>query len=368
MRGAALTTIAVAAGGTGGHLFPAAATAAALREAGAHVVLLTDARTAERAATAFPGIEIEVIPGAGIAGRGVIRGTTAMLGMARGTLVARVRMKARNVRAVVAFGGYPSVPPVLAARSLGLRIVLHEANGVLGRANRALARFADLVALALPGTERVPPGVATERVGTPVRESVLRAVTPYAPPCDEFRLLVLGGSLGARALATTVPAALAALAPASRGRIRLTLQARADDLDAARAALAAAGIEAEIAPFFPDVAERYAAAHLVIARAGASTVAELAAVGRPSLLVPLPNAIDDHQSANARRLSEAGAGWLVPQDRFTADTLAERLASLLADPGPLLRMAAQAASLAQPEAAQALALRSLALVTQGARP
>ena len=348
----------IAAGGTGGHFFPAEALAAELARRGQRIALLTDARSGGLASPAFEGRERFVLRGAGIAGRGLRRGAAAAASLALGTVQARGILARLNAGVLVGFGGYPAVAPVLAARSLRQRpaIILHEQNAVLGRANRALARAADLLALSHVATVRVPAGARTRVTGNPVRPAIAAlAAAPYAPAAEDVRLLVLGGSLGARVLSDVVPAAVAALPPALRVRLRIAQQCRAEDIARVRDGYAALGIAADLAPFFADVAGRLAAAHLVIARAGASTVAELAVIGRPAILVPLPHAIDDHQSVNARALSDAGAAWTMAQPAFTAGALAARLELLLAEPAMLADAAARAASLGRAAAAARLA-------------
>jgi UDP-N-acetylglucosamine--N-acetylmuramyl-(pentapeptide) pyrophosphoryl-undecaprenol N-acetylglucosamine transferase len=347
--------IVIAAGGTGGHLFPAEALAAELVARGRRIVLMTDARTGE---AAFAGRERYVLRGAGIAGRGLVRGAGAVVGLAAGTMQAWKILARIDAAALIGFGGYPSVAPVLATRLLTRRpaIVLHEQNAVLGRANRMLSRFADALALSHADTARVPAGATTIVTGNPVRPAILAvAQSAYQPPAGELRLLVLGGSLGARVFSDIVPPALAALPEALRARLRVTQQCRADDLDRVAEAYRKAGIAAKLATFFKDVAERIAQAHLVIARAGASTVAELAVAGRPALLVPYPFATDDHQTANARALVDASAAWLMPQPAFTTIALARRLESLLGDAGALAKAAARAAALGHADAAAKLA-------------
>ncbi|MBN9510526.1 MAG: UDP-N-acetylglucosamine--N-acetylmuramyl-(pentapeptide) pyrophosphoryl-undecaprenol N-acetylglucosamine transferase [Alphaproteobacteria bacterium] len=351
--------VVIAAGGTGGHFFPAEALAAELVRRGQRVALVTDARSATLNAEALAGRERFVVRGAGIAGRGMLRGAQAAAALAMGTVQARGVLAGLHAGVLVGFGGYPSVAPVLGARlMLGgrPRIVLHEQNAVLGRANRALARFADILALSHARTSRVPRDVATRVVGNPVRARIAAiAGAPYQPPETEIRLLVLGGSLGARVFSDVVPGALAALPEAVRARLRVSQQCRAEDLARARAAYAAAAIDADLAPFFTDVAALLAGAHLVIARAGASTVAELAAVGRPAILVPLPSAIDDHQTANAASLADAGAAWVLPQPTFTVTALRDHLAWLFAAPASLADAAARATTCGHAGAAALLA-------------
>jgi UDP-N-acetylglucosamine--N-acetylmuramyl-(pentapeptide) pyrophosphoryl-undecaprenol N-acetylglucosamine transferase len=360
--------IVIAAGGTGGHFYPAEALAAALIARGHWVVLMTDSRAVVPKSTVFDARHQYVLPGAGIAGRGIVRAGKAVFALAAG--VARARSILARIRpaAVVAFGGYPSVPPVLASRLLRHRppVILHEQNAVLGRANRFLARHASVLALSFAGTSRVPAKVRRLVTGNPVRPAVTAlSQAGYEAARGQrhdgsimggsIRLLILGGSLGARVFSEVVPWALARLPEAMRMRLLVTQQCRAEDLEQVRATYAASGITAELAPFFPDVADRLRAAHLVIARAGASTVAELAVAGRPSILVPLPGAIDDHQSANARALADGGGAWVMPQTGFTVVALAERLTALLGDPGALAQAATHARLVARPEAADALA-------------
>jgi len=357
MRGATLHPIVIAAGGTGGHFFPAEALADELARRNRRVVLMTDARSAGFNSAAFEGRERFVISGAGIAGRGAVRGALAVAALAAGALQARAILQRLNAAAVVGFGGYPSVPPVLATRLLRTRpaVILHEQNAVLGRANCKLARHADRIALSFPATARLPEAAPARLTGNPVRPAM--ASRPYQPaaPDEPIRILVLGGSLGARVLSDVVPTALMQLPAGLRGWLSIAQQCRPEDLGRVRAAYTAAAMAAELDSFFPDVADRLAAAHLVIARAGASTVAELAAVGRPAVLVPLPGAIDDHQAANARALAAAGAAWVIPQSDFTAATLAAHVARLLGDPAELARAARAAAGQARPDAAQLLA-------------
>jgi UDP-N-acetylglucosamine--N-acetylmuramyl-(pentapeptide) pyrophosphoryl-undecaprenol N-acetylglucosamine transferase len=350
--------VVIAAGGTGGHFFPAEALAAELIARGHRVVLMTDARSGGLASPVFSGREHFVLRGAGIAGRGAWRGVKAVGALTAGVMQARGILASLGAGCIVGFGGYPCVAPVLASGLLLRRpaIILQEQNAVLGRANRFLAQRAAVLALGFAQTERLPAGVRTEVTGSPVRPAIAAlASTSYIAATDRVRLLVLGGSLGARVFSDVVPAALRALPDAVRARISVVQQARTEDVERVRAAYAADGIAAEIAPFFSDVAARLVAAHLVIARAGASTVAELAVVGRPSILVPLPGAIDDHQTANARALAAAGGAWVVPQPQFTTAFLAKRLGELLADPVGLTGAAVAARTQARPDAAVRLA-------------
>ncbi len=366
MRGPAVDPIVIAAGGTGGHLFPAEALATELLARGERVALMTDARSTAFDSAAFANAERFVLRGSGLSGRGALRAAKGAVALAAGTVQARGLLRRLRAAAGVGFGGYPSVPPLIAALTmLGRRpvTVLHEQNAVLGRANRLLAPRADRLALSFADTRAVPRGAHTVVVGNPVRPALAAlAGRDYVAPDGALRLLVLGGSLGARIFADVVPEAVAALPPALRKRLVVAQQCRPEDLNRVRAAYDAAGVPAELSPFFPDVAGRLAMAHLVVSRAGAGTVAELACAGRPALLVPLPHAIDDHQDANARALAEAGAAWILRQPEFTPATLSARLATLLADPATLAATAAAAARLAQPEAAKRLADLVLSLV------
>jgi UDP-N-acetylglucosamine--N-acetylmuramyl-(pentapeptide) pyrophosphoryl-undecaprenol N-acetylglucosamine transferase len=358
MRGPAARPIVIAAGGTGGHFFPAEALAAELVARGHRIVLITDARSGGLSSLTFAGREQYVISGAGIAGHGLWRGVKAVGSLAAGVAQARRIFARIEPASVVGFGGYPCVAPVLAARLLRHRptIILHEQNAVLGRANRLLARWADVLALGFDGTRRVAAGTRTEVTGNPVRSAVIAlSNTCYTPATGRISLVVLGGSLGARVFSDVVPPALRLLPIALRERISVVQQTRSEDLERVRSAYAADGIAAELALFFPDVAERLAGAHLVIARAGASTVAELAVAGRPAILVPLPSAIDDHQSANARSLADAGGAWVVSQARFTPEALAGQLTQLLQCGPALADAAAKARGLARADAAARLA-------------
>jgi UDP-N-acetylglucosamine--N-acetylmuramyl-(pentapeptide) pyrophosphoryl-undecaprenol N-acetylglucosamine transferase len=371
MRAPAVHPIVIAAGGTGGHFFPAEALATELIARGRRVALMTDARSGGLQSPVFAGLEQFVISGAGIAGRGFVRAGKAAVALAAGVLQARAILSRIHAGAVVGFGGYPSVAPVMAARLMRNRptVILHEQNAVLGRANRHLARRADMLALSFAATERVPASVKTVVTGNPVRPAIAAlAAVPYAPPTDTLRLLVLGGSLGARVFSDIVPPALAGLPDALRSRLSVVQQCRAEDLDRVDDAYESAGIEAELAAFFPDVAGRLADAHLVIARAGASTVAELAVAGRPAILVPLPGAIDDHQAANARALTEARGASTIAQSACSPDALGERLAALFDAPDMLAHAARAAHTIACPDATARLADLVEDLMRQEVRP
>ena len=362
----------LAAGGTGGHLFPAAALAEQLVARGATVHLATD-RRADAFAAEMPGVDICRI-WAGRLGGGPLRSAYGLAAMAVGLVQARRLLRRLDPEAVVGFGGYPSVPTMLAATQLGFATVIHEQNAVLGRANRLLARRVNRIATGFADTAGLRPADRARAVytGNPVRPAIRSvAQIAYRPPQGQatgqssgtpIELVILGGSQGARIFADIVPPALAALPPVLRGALRVSQQARPEDCVRVSAQLEAAGIAAEVQSFFSDVPERLARAQLVICRAGASTVAELAAIGRPALLVPYPHATDDHQAANARAFATAGAGWLIPQSAFSAPLLTNRLSELLVDGAGLAHAAAQARRFAVDDAAERLAAIVLALV------
>ncbi len=339
----------IAAGGTGGHMFPAQALAEALLARGWRVALSTDARGL-RYAGGFPAAVERVGFRAESPARG---GPLALVALARGAWAARGWMRGARPAVVAGFGGYPAFPALAAAWMLGLPRLIHEANGVLGRVNRLFAARVHAVACPPGGLARAPAGARLVETGNPVRPAVLAARAPYAPPEGETRLVIFGGSQGASALSRLVPPALAALP--DRRRLRVAMQAREAEADAVRATLDEAGITAEVRPFFDDMPQRLAAAHLVVARSGASTVAELCAMGRPALLIPFPAAMDDHQSANAAAMAAAGAAEVHAEAALTPAALSGHLARLLADPRGLSAMAAAALTLSQPDAAQRLA-------------
>jgi UDP-N-acetylglucosamine--N-acetylmuramyl-(pentapeptide) pyrophosphoryl-undecaprenol N-acetylglucosamine transferase len=362
---ASAPTFVLAAGGTGGHLFPAQALAEQLVGHGAAVYLATD-RRADGFAAPVPGIEIREVR-AGRLGGGPLRSAYGVAQMALGIVEARRLLRRLDPAAVVGFGGYPSVPTMLAASQLGLPTVIHEQNAVLGRANRLLARRARRIATGFAETAGLRPFDRPRAVhtGNPVRPAI-RAVAgiEYRPPKPgaPIKLVILGGSQGARVFADIVPPALAALSPALRAALRVSQQARPEDCARVAAQLDAAGVAHEVRSFFNDVPERLARAGLVICRAGASTISELAAIGRPALLVPYPYATDDHQTANASAFADAGAGWLVPQSGLSPAVLSGLLAERLADGVGLSLAAVQARRFAVDDAAARLAAIVLALV------
>ena len=347
----------VAAGGTGGHLFPAQALAEALIARGWRVVLATDARAVEYAGS-FPAEERIALSAATFKPGDPLGMVRAGVALARGTLQARAAFRRLKPDVVVGFGGYPSLPALIAAITSGRRTVIHEQNAVMGRANRLLAGRVTTIACAFPTLQKASVAVAARAkvVGNPVRPPIRElADQPYAPPTDRLRLLVTGGSQGARLLSQMVPRAVALLPETLRCRLSVQQQTRAELIDEARGVYADAGVEAEIAPFFDRMAERLAAAHLMVGRSGASTVCEIAVAGRPAVLVPLKIALDDDQGQNARLLAEAGGAVVLREAVLNPKTLAETLTSLLDDPERLSRMAAAARSVARPDAAERLA-------------
>jgi UDP-N-acetylglucosamine--N-acetylmuramyl-(pentapeptide) pyrophosphoryl-undecaprenol N-acetylglucosamine transferase len=356
-------SILLAAGGTGGHLFPAAALATALAQRGAEVELATDNRALKFGGD-FPARAIHAFPAATVTNAGALAKALASLTLGAGLAAAVVKLRRIKPRAVVGFGGYPTVPPLLAAWLLRIPTVLHEQNAVMGRANRFLSPRVNLVACGFPGLKGVDQAKARV-TGNPVRPSVIAsAATPYPEYVGQrLNLLVTGGSQGARIMADVVPAAVALLNPDDRQWIRLTQQARGEDSARVAAACARMNFPVEIAEFFPDLPARMAAAHLIIGRAGASTVSELAVIGRASVLVPFPYALDQDQAANAAVLAKSGGGIVVPQNEFTPERLAAILRDALAAPAELKAAAAAAKSVGVPDAAERLA----ALVLEIAR-
>ena len=334
----------LAAGGTGGHLFPAAALAAALAKRGAEVELATDSRALKYGGD-FPARAIHAFPAATTTDAGALAKARAALTLGAGLAAALVKLRRVKPRAVVGFGGYPTVPPLLAAWLIGIPTVLHEQNAVMGRANRFLSSRVNLIACGFP-LKGVGPAIEskTRTTGNPVRPSVIAAAAlPYPEQAGRrLNVLVTGGSQGARVMADVVPAAIALMSPDERQWIRLTQQARGEDSSRVAAACARMSFPVEIAEFFPDLPARIAAAHLVIGRAGASTVSELAVIGRASVLVPFPHALDQDQAANAAALASSGGAVVVPQPEFTPERLAAILRGALAAPEKLAAQAAAA--------------------------
>lgn len=348
----------LAAGGTGGHLLPAFALAAELDRRGHHVALITDERGAH-----IPGkpdfMPAHVLP-AGRFGKNPLQWLRGMKAVLEGRKMALRLFDGFQPSAVVGFGGYPSLPAILASTSAGIPTVVHEQNAVLGRVNRLLAGRVQAIATAYRDVQRLKPAHRDKvhLVGNPVRAQVLSLRDEPFPAFDEdglLRVLVTGGSQGARVLSEVVPDGLAMLPPAIRQRLQVTQQCRPEDLDTVRERYRNHGIPAELATYFEDMATRLADAHLFIGRAGASTIAELTAVGRPAILVPLPIATDDHQAFNAREIAKAGGARMIRQEKFEAKELAKQIRVLADDPQGLSNAAHAAWNCGRPKAVEDLA-------------
>jgi UDP-N-acetylglucosamine--N-acetylmuramyl-(pentapeptide) pyrophosphoryl-undecaprenol N-acetylglucosamine transferase len=351
--------ILLAAGGTGGHLFPAEALGVELIKRGYRVRLVTDDR-ALRYSGLFTRDVIDVVASETARGRNPLQLAYATFTLAMGTLGALRLIRREKPVAVIGFGGYPTLPPLIAARLAGVPGIIHDANAVLGRANRFLSRHVRAIATSLPGVLDRDPALSakTTTVGTPMRPAVLAAAAQNYAPLEAngpFRLLVVGGSQGARIMSDIVPPAIEKLEPSLWGRLVLTQQVRDEDMARVRAIYDRLKIKCELAPFFTDLPARLAANHLVISRSGAGTVAELAAVGRPSILVPLPGAIDQDQFANAGVLSQVGGSLRIAQSEFTPDRLATEISALAAEPQRLAAMASAARGAGRLDAAERLA-------------
>jgi len=349
----------LAAGGTGGHLIPAFALAAELDRRGHHVALITDARGA-----AIPGkpdfLPAHVLPAGRIAGLNPLGWIKGLRGILEGRSMALRLFDSFKPTAVVGFGGYPALPTMLAARSAGIATILHEQNAVLGRVNRYFASRVDAIATSCNEVDRLSPKLDDKvtLVGNPVRDDVLALREQPFPSFTSdslFRILVTGGSQGARVLSEVVPDGLAMLPPALRGRLQVIQQCRPEDIEAVRSRYAGHGIPAELATYFEDMAGRLADAHLFIGRAGASTIAELTAVGRPAILIPLPIATDDHQAANTREIVAAGGARAIRQEKFTATELAKQIQAMAQHPATLANAAHAAWNCGYPNAASDLA-------------
>lgn len=364
--------IVLAAGGTGGHVFPAQALAEALTARGWRIALVTDSR-----GTAFgesvAGVETHRIRAATFSG-GILTKLKGLMQLGLGLIQARSLLRRLSPSAAVGFGGYPSVPTMWAATGIRLPTLIHEQNAVLGRANRLLAPRVDRIATSFDDVQGVRPGDRHKIVltGNPVRGAITAiASEPYPQrqtADDPLTLLVFGGSQGATILSDVVPAAVAALEERARQQLRIVQQCRAEDMDRVRDTYGKAGVQAELAPFFEDMPARLAAAHLVVARAGASTIAEVTSAGRPALLVPYRHAMDDHQTANARAIEAVGGGWMVSEDDFTPASLKDRLQDYLATPDLLTKAAEAAQKAGRTQAAGSLADAAEAIATRTEGP
>ena len=348
----------LAAGGTGGHLIPAFALASELDARGHHVALITDKRGAD-----IPGkpefLTTHVLP-AGRFGKNPLQWIKGARAVIAGRSMAKRLFQSFEPSAVVGFGGYPALPALLAAVSDRVPSVVHEQNAVLGRVNRLLSGKVDAIATSYPDVERLPSRHAakTHLVGNPVREDVLELRDEEFPTFTEdglLRVLITGGSQGARVLSTVVPDGLAMLPPDLRQRLQVTQQCRPEDVDAVRERYTQHGIPAELGTYFENMQERLAGAHLFIGRAGASTIAELTAVGRPAILIPLPIATDDHQASNTQEIVQAGGARMIRQEKFTPKELARQIQALAKNPASLANAAHAAWNCGRPDAARDLA-------------
>lgn len=351
-------TVLICAGGTGGHLFPAEALALTLKARGWRVHLATDHRV-ETYGGDFPAEQVHIIPSATIT-RSPIAAVRGLLRLWSGLIRSRRLIRSLKPDAAVGFGGYPTVPPMLAATRARIPTVIHDQNAVLGRANRFLASRVTAVATSFPkvgGTAELV-GDRVVETGNPVRLAVREAArTPYPVRAvgDPFRLLVFGGSQGARFMSDLVPPAIARTAEPVRRRLHIVQQCREEDLARVGEAYGKMSVEAELKPFFRDMPARIAASHLVVSRSGASTIAELAVIGRPAIMVPLPHALDQDQKANALVLSRAGGGWMVEQREMTPERLAKDLTELIEHPEQLAAAASSARQIGRPDAVERLA-------------
>jgi len=350
--------ILLCAGGTGGHLFPAEALANVLVQRGHRVELATDARALKYGGQ-FAASTVHALAAATPSGGSLIAKAAALATLARGTWAARALIKRLQPAAVVGFGGYPTVPPVLAASYLSVATIIHEQNAVIGRANRFLAPRVTAIATGFASLARLDERLRAKvnYVGNPVRPAVIAAAAaPYpAVAPGVLHLLVTGGSQGARIMSDIVPAAVALLSGAQRARLAIVQQARAEDVGRVAQAYRELGVDAQIQAFFDDLPRRLAEAHLLIGRAGASTVSECAVIGRPALLVPLPGSLDQDQAANAAWLAQLGAAWVLPQTEFSPDRLARELAQCLDNPQRLQAAATAAKRAGKADASAALA-------------
>ncbi|ANP86440.1 undecaprenyldiphospho-muramoylpentapeptide beta-N-acetylglucosaminyltransferase [Rhizobium leguminosarum] len=347
----------LAAGGTGGHVFPAEALAFKLKERGYSVHLVTDSR-AERYAGKFPAEEIHVVPSATIGSKNPIAVARSLWTLWSGMRAAKKLIQRLRPVIVVGFGGYPTVPPLLAATRLGVASMIHEQNAVMGRANKALATRVQAIAGGF-----LPEGGAafadkTVTTGNPVRPAIIAAAeVPYTPsrPGEAFNLVVFGGSQGAQYFSKALPTAISLLDDALRVRLRITQQVRPEDMEMVSGCVAKLEMGADIAPFFTDMAERLARAHLVICRSGASTVSEISVIGRPAVLVPYPHALDHDQAANAAALAATGGAKVIAQSELSPEKIAAILTAVMNDPEKLAHMAAAAKLAGKPDAANLLA-------------
>lgn len=349
----------MAAGGTGGHMFPAQALAEQLKAKGWDIAMMTDARGRKHAGN-IPASPILDVKAASISPRKPIAAIKGMFLLSQGVRQARAFIKDWQPDIVVGFGGYPAFPAMQAAQAMGVPTLLHEQNAVLGRVNRVFAKKAKCVASGFETLKRLPDGAAHEVIGNPLRDQIIETIpTTYMPPTNDINLLIVGGSLGAKIVSEVVPQSIAILPEDIRARLKVVQQTRPEYQDDAKRLYEAAGVSAICETFFSDIQTHLAKAHFVIGRAGASSVSEIAVMGKPSLLVPLAIAMDDHQTANAQSLQRLGAADILPESEFTRERVKTILEERLSD-STWLKTAADAARTAgKPQAASDLA----ALVT-----
>ena len=352
-----MTRILLAAGGTGGHVFPAVAVAEQLKEMGMKPVFITDRRGKPMIPAPFNATRILAASPYGSTRGQRIKG---LMKLAFGAMQTTLLMMMYRPKLVIGFGGYPAVAPVLIGKGFGCRTMLHEQNAYFGRANNFLAKYVNTIAFSWQGTKNISEdNVQKSKVmGMPVRHAFHDIGTKdFVAPQDgeEVRILIVGGSLGAEIFGETVPEALSRLPDELRGRIKITQQVRDGQMEDVKATYAKAGITATLAPFIHDMADEMAKAHLVVCRSGASSVAELAASGRPSILVPFPGAMDDHQTANAKAMTDIGGGWLIPESEMSAGSLAGKISTLITSPEKLTLAAEAARQLHQGHAAALIA-------------
>lgn len=353
--------IIITTGGTGGHIFPAESIAKGLVDAGYEVMFITDKRGAEyRKLTEVP---THIISAASVTGQSFLGKIKSAFKLLLGMYQSAFFMMKQKPDLVIGVGGYASLPAVLAAQFLRIPTAVHEQNAVLGRANRMLAPRVKFVATAFQETKRVPTGISTFLVGQPVRPAIQeKANSPY-PMDSVFHLLIFGGSQGARFLSRELPKALLQLPNEIRENMKITQQARPEDVDDLQKMYQDAGFYATtVQSFFDNMPELIEKSNLVIGRAGSSTLAELAVIGRPGIYVPLPTSADNHQFENARQFAEAGAGWLIQEKDFDVDAFTKRLTELIMNPDELIGAAKIATSLGHPD----VAAQVVKLIEQGA--
>ena len=347
--------ILLAAGGTGGHMFPAQSLAEHLKSEGWDVALMTDVR-GQKHSGRIPADKIIEVQAASISPRRPFQALKGILKLAKGVRQAKAFIRDWQPDIVVGFGGYPAFPAMRAAQTMGLPTILHEQNAVLGRVNRVFAAKANHVVSGFDVLEKVSPKAKVQSLGNPMRAQIMEAVpNAYDAPISTINLLCVGGSLGARILSQTIPKAVALLPTELRGRIKVVQQTTEGEVETARALYADMGVEAICETFFSDIQTHLAKAHYIIARAGASSVSEIALMGKPSLLIPLAIAMDDHQTINAKSLEGHGAADILPESEFTPESVANILQDRLNDSNWLSSAAASARTLGRPNAARDLA-------------